>query len=134
MDSSVQSRSATRLLRSTHSSTVISMVGMKGITSVAPIRGCWPWCLVMSMVSAAFFASWKAASSMAAGLPTMVNTHRLWSPSVWTSSTVQPGMLLAVSTRPWNTASSRSLLTLKLGTHSTNLDIFLTPSHRERPF
>ena len=75
------------------------MAGTKGITSVAPMRGCWPVCLVMSMVSVAFLVSWKAASPMPVGEPTMVNTQRLWLPSDCTSRTVQPGMLLAVSTR-----------------------------------
>ena len=94
-------RFATRLESSTHSATSMSMVGTKGITSVAPIRGCWPWCLVMSMVSMAFLHSWNAASSMASGEPTMVKTHRLWLPSDCTSKSIQPGMLFATSTRPW---------------------------------
>ena len=56
-------------------------------------------CFVMSMLSTAFFASRKAASSIAAGEPMRVKTQRLWLPSLCTSKSVQPGTALAVSTR-----------------------------------
>ena len=97
--SSSQIRWPRRLVISTHSSTVTPIVGTRGMTSVAPMRECSPLCLVMSMTSAAFLVSWKATSSMASGEPTRVNTQRLWLPSVWASSRVQPGTLLATSTR-----------------------------------
>ena len=41
--------------RATQSSCVISLIGMNGITSTAPMRGCSPWCFVRSMRSTAFF-------------------------------------------------------------------------------
>ena len=100
MCSSSQMRWATRLDISTQSCTLTSFWGTKGITSVAPIRGCCPWCRRISMVSEAFLHSWKAASSMAAGDPIRVKTQRLWLPSDWTSKSVQPGTLSATSTSP----------------------------------
>ena len=96
--SSSQMRWATRLDISTASSTVTSIWGTKGMTSVAPMRLCSPWCLFMSMRSVATFVSWKATSSMASGEPMRVKTQRLWLPSVWASNRVQPGTLCAVLT------------------------------------
>ena len=69
------------------------------MTSVAPMRLCSPLCLFMSMRSVATLVSRKATSSMALSSPIRVNTQRLWLPSVWASNRVQPGTLLAASTR-----------------------------------
>ena len=98
--SSSQIRWPRRLDISTHSSTVTSLDwGTRGITSVAPMRLCSPLWWFMSMRSVATLVSWKATSSMASGEPIRVNTQRLWLPSVWASNRVQPGTLLAASTR-----------------------------------
>ena len=51
--------------------------GTKGQTSVAPMRGCAPLCLLMSMSSAALRMARKAASATASGEPTKVKTVRL---------------------------------------------------------
>ena len=51
--------------------------GISGSTSVAPMRGCAPLCLRMSISSAAFFTPAKAASTTASGEPTNVTTVRL---------------------------------------------------------
>ena len=62
---------------STHSRVVTLLIGTKGTTSVAPIRGCSPLCLVRSINSDAAFTALNAASSTASGSPTKVTTARL---------------------------------------------------------
>ena len=59
------------------SSIVIFAMGISGQTSVAPMRGCSPLCLLMSINSPAFLMALKAASITLAGSPTMVTTVRL---------------------------------------------------------
>ena len=53
-------------------------MGISGITSTAPMRGCSPVCFVRSISSAAFLASFTAASTTASGSPMKVITERLW--------------------------------------------------------
>ncbi|MBI3593080.1 MAG: tyrosine-type recombinase/integrase [Nitrospirae bacterium] len=49
-------------------------MGINGQTSVAPMRGCSPLCLLMSISSPAFFIALNAASITASGFPTKVTT------------------------------------------------------------
>ena len=55
---------------------VMLATGTRGQTSIAPKRGCAPWCLLMSISSAAFRAERTAASMTASGVPTKVTTVR----------------------------------------------------------
>ena len=64
--------------RATHSSIVTFETGMKGMTSVAPMRGCPPLCFSMSISSAALAQQANAACLTAWGSPTKVSTIRLW--------------------------------------------------------
>ena len=56
---------------------VASLIGTNGITSTQPILGWPPSCLVRSMSSTAFLASFTLASSQASGLPMYVITDLL---------------------------------------------------------
>ena len=117
----MRSSSAMRRARSrdnaAHSSRVMPLTGINGSTSVAPIRGCAPWCCRMSINSPAFLTALKAASTTASGSPTKVITVRLVASPGSTLSNVTPGVpdisaaicLMISALRP----------SLKLGTHST---------------
>ena len=52
----------------------VTCTGMKGQTSSAPMRGCSPWCVDISMRAAAVLAAANAPSTTASGLPTKVYT------------------------------------------------------------
>ena len=56
---------------------LILAIGINGHTSVAPMRGCSPLCLLISINSPAFLIATKAASITACGVPTKVTTVRL---------------------------------------------------------
>src|SRR2546430_8148080 len=91
-----------------------------GTTSVAPIRGCSPVCRERSMRSVATRMAANAASTLASGGATNVNTERLWAASAWTSSSLTPGT-------PVSAVRSASMVAAflpseKLGTHSTRGD------------
>ena len=60
--------------------------GTIGTTSVAPMRGCAPACVRRSMCSRARAMPASKASMSCCSSPTSVNTERLWSASLWTSS------------------------------------------------
>lgn len=64
--------------------------GMKGQTSQAPIRGCSPWCFLISMSSLATLQALKAPSTTASGEPTKVQTVLLVDLPASTSRRVQP--------------------------------------------
>ncbi len=93
-----------------------SRIGTNGSTSIAPIRGCSPWCVRKSIVSTAFLAARKAASATPARSPTNVSTDRLWSASLCWSKNFTPGTALISAAIPSTTARRRP--SLKLGTHS----------------
>ena len=103
---------------SAHSSRVMPATGISGSTSVAPIRGCAPWCRRMSMSSPAFFTALKAASTTASGGPTKVTTVRLVASPGSTSSSFTPFVCFTTSVIWLITFMLRP--SLKLGTHSTN--------------
>ncbi len=85
MPSSRPTRSASRRDHSAASSSVMPAMGISGQTSVAPIRGCSPWCRRMSISSAALRMAWNAASTTGSGSPAKVTTVRLvaWPGSTW---------------------------------------------------
>ena len=100
---------------------VMLAIGISGQTSVAPIRGCSPLCLLISINSPAFFMARKAASITASGTPTKVTTVRL---------VALPGSTF--SNRTPSTDSTASVIclmmfrftpSLKLGTHSISFII-----------
>src|SRR6266446_4753983 len=101
-------------------------MGMKGTTSVAPIRGCAPLCLVKSISSSALPTPSSAASATASGSPARVTTLRLWSASISRSSTYTPDTLLIAATIASIFAASRP--SEKLGTHSINRFVKLVSS------
>ena len=95
---------------------LIPEIGTRGQTSVAPIRGCSPLCLVMSINSPAFLIAKKAASITASGLPTNVTTVRLVAFPGSTFSSLTPS-----TDSTWSVICLmifRSAPSLKLGTHS----------------
>ena len=59
------------------SSTVILRIGIKGITSTAPMRGCFPACFVRSISSMDFSTSFITAVDILSGSPKKVITERL---------------------------------------------------------
>src|SRR5580658_6271858 len=75
----------------TQSSMLTPSTGMNGTTSVAPMRGCAPECLVRSISSAALPTPRSAAAATASGSPAMVTTLRLWSESLSRSRRYTPG-------------------------------------------
>src|ERR1035438_454062 len=104
----------------TQSSSVTPSIGMNGITSAAPSRGCAPVCLVRSISSAALPTPRIAASATFTGSPTSVMTQRLWSASISRSSRYKQSIFMAsimASTRDLSRPSE------KLGTHSTSAGI-----------
>src|SRR5271156_20894 len=104
--------------RATQSSMLTPSTGMNGTTSVAPMRGCAPECLVRSISSAALPTPRSAASATASGSPAMVTTLRLWSASLSRSSRYTPATWRMASTMASILAASRP--SEKLGTHSTS--------------
>ena len=116
MPSSLPTRSPSLWAYVTTSSISMLAMGTKGQTSVAPIRGCSPECLLMSMSSDAFLMAKKAASITSSGVPTKVTTVLL---------VAFPGSTLSSFTP--STLSISSVICLitsilqpseKLGTHS----------------
>src|SRR6266487_3427282 len=75
---------------------VTSRSGTNGTTSVAPIRGCSPVWRERSIRSVATRMAASAASTLASGGATNVNTERLWAASAWTSSSLTPGTLVTI--------------------------------------
>ena len=76
MPTSSPRRCASRCAYSAHSSIVTPEIGTSGQTSVAPKRGCSPWCFDMSISSAALRTTRTAASITASGSPAKVITVR----------------------------------------------------------
>src|SRR3989442_2119907 len=118
--SSRPTRSASARARATQSSMVTSRTGTNGTTSVAPMRGCSPACRVRSIRSVATRTAASAASTLASGGATNVNTERLWAASAWTSSSLTPGTLESALRRASMVAALRP--SEKFGTHSTRGD------------
>ena len=116
--SSFPTRSPSVCASATHSSIVMPVTGTNGTTSVAPMRGCSPLCLVRSIRSVATRMAANAASTTAAGLPTNVNTERLCAVSLWTSSSCTPVTAVMVERNAPIVAASRP--SEKFGTHSTS--------------
>src|SRR5712691_10097888 len=118
--SSVAARSASRRARATQSSIVASRTGTNGTTSVAPIRGCSPVWRERSIRSVATRMAASAASTLASGGATNVNTERLWAASAWTSSSLTPGTLVSARRSASMVAALRP--SEKFGTHSIKGD------------
>ena len=97
---------------------VTPRMGMKGMTSTAPIRGWLPFCSSMSMSSTALAAPARAAARTAAGEPIRVASSRLWSGSDWRLSNVVPATDVIAATMASITSTRRP--SLKLGTTSTS--------------
>src|ERR1700689_3279341 len=124
--------------RATQSSMLTPSTGMNGTTSVAPMRGCAPECLVRSISSAAFPTPRNAASATASGSPAIVTTLRLWSASLSRSSRYTPGTSRIAAMMASTLAMSRP--SEKFGTDSTSRFMWLkilrmdndAALHRER--
>src|SRR5271156_5482483 len=124
--------------RATQSSMLTPSTGMNGTTSVAPMRGCAPECLVRSISSAAFPTPRSAASATASGSPAIVTTLRLWSASLSRSSRYTPGTSRIAEMMASTLAISRP--SEKFGTDSTSRFMWLkilrmdydATLHRER--
>src|SRR6266404_295224 len=108
------------------SSQLTLLTGMNGQTSVAPMRGCAPLCLRISMSSAAFFIPRQAASITASGLPTNVTTVRFVLAPGSTSSNETPSTDSIASVICRITFWSRP--SEKFGTHS--MSFFIGVSHQ----
>src|SRR5271156_4196011 len=109
--------------RATQSSMLTPSTGMNGTTSVAPMRGCAPECLVRSISSAAFPTPRSAASATASGSPAIVTTLRLWSASLSRSSRYTPGISRIAAMMASTLAISRP--SEKFGTDSTSRFMWL---------
>src|SRR5580658_5154606 len=107
----------------TQSSMLTPSTGMNGTTSVAPMRGCAPECLVRSISSAAFPTPRSAASATASGSPAIVTTLRLWSESLSRSSRYTPGTSRIAAMMASILAVSRP--SEKFGTDSTSRFMWL---------
>src|ERR1700693_1434314 len=101
--------------------------GMKGTTSVAPMRGCSPVCLHRSIRSPATRMPAKAASTAVSTGATKVMTERLWDASEETSRTETPSTD-AIAVRISSITSGRRP-SEKLGTHSTSFIQPLSLAH-----
>ena len=99
-----------------HSSVVTPVTGTNGQTSVAPIRGCDPLCLLISISSEAFFIELNAAFLTASGEPIKVTTVRFISKPGSTSSSFTPSTF-SISSVICFIISDRCP-SEKLGTHS----------------
>src|SRR6266699_2730988 len=97
---------------------VTSRTGTNGTTSVAPIRGCSPVWRERSIRSVATRMAASAASTLASGGATNVNTERLRAASAWTSSSLTQGTLVSARRSASMVAALRP--SEKFGTHSTN--------------
>src|SRR5438132_4208314 len=107
-----------RFAHSIASSQLTLLTGMNGQTSVAPMRGCAPLCLRMSISSAAFLIARNAASTAASRFPTNVTTVRFVLAPGSTSSNETPPVDLMASVICRIIPSSRP--SEKFGTHSTS--------------
>ncbi len=76
MPSSSPMRLPARRASSAQSSSVTPSTGTNGSTSVAPMRGCSPWCAVRSIRVEAFWTARNAASTTGSGSPANVTTER----------------------------------------------------------
>src|SRR5262245_55344263 len=124
MPSSSPTRRPRSLARAAQSSIVAPSTGTNGQTSVAPIRGCSPRCLAMSMSDAAFLIARNDASSTASGGPIRVITVRLVAAPGSTSRSMAPGVPPISAAIASMTARSRP--SLKFGTHSISfMDLLL---------
>src|SRR5207244_754694 len=123
-------RSAGRRARATQSSMVTSRTGTNGTTSVAPIRGCSPVCRERSIRSVATRMAASAASTLASGGATNVNTERLWAASDWTSSSLTPGTLVSARRSASMVAALRP--SDEVGTHSARAPDAARGSHHGR--
>src|SRR5438477_5494105 len=94
---------------------------MKGQTSVAPMRGCAPLCLRISMSSAAFSIARNAAFTAASGFPTNVTTVLFVLAPGSTSSSETPSTVSIASVIWRITSGSRP--SEKFGTHSMSFFI-----------
>ena len=107
-----------RFAQAIASSQLTLLTGMNGQTSVAPMRGCAPLCLRISINSVAFLIARNAASTAASGLPTNVTTVRfvLAPGSTSNSETPSTDAITSVICRMmfWSRPSE------KFGTHSIN--------------
>ncbi len=121
MASSFPTRSASFRASTIVSSIEILATGTSGQTSVAPNRGCSPWCLLMSITWAAFFIPLNAASTTASGSPTNVTTVLFVAFPGSTSSSLMPSTLSMASVISFITLAS--LPSEKFGTHSSILFI-----------
>jgi len=119
MPSSSPTRCASSRASATASSIVTPETGTSGQTSVAPIRGCAPWCARMSINSAALAIPANAPSTTASGAPTNVTTVRFVVAPGSTFSSFTPSsraMALVIAS-----ITARSRPSLKFGTHSISL-------------
>jgi len=121
MPSSSPTRCASWRASATASSIVTPETGTSGQTSVAPIRGWAPWCVRMSISSAAFAIPANAPSTTASGSPTNVTTVRFVVAPGSTSSSLTPSTRAIAAVIASITARSRP--SLKFGTHSSSLGI-----------
>ena len=90
-------------------------IGTIGTTSAAPIRGCAPSWRRRSIRSRATATASASASTSSRSCPTTVNTERLWSGSLWTSSR----RTRAASARPIASIVAGSRPSEKFGTDSS---------------
>src|SRR6266496_3293222 len=118
---SLPTRSPRRFAQAIASSQFTLLTGMNGHTSVAPIRGCAPLCLRMSINSAAFLIARNAASTVASGSPTKVTTVRFVLAPGSTSSNETPSTDSIASVICRITFWSRP--SEKFGTHSMSFFI-----------
>src|SRR5207237_7572199 len=109
------------------SSQLTLLTGMNGQTSVAPMRGCAPLCLRISINSDAFLIARNAASTAASGLPTNVTTVRLVLAPGSTSNSETPSTDSIASVICRITFWSRP--SEKFGTHS--MSFFIGVSYQE---
>ena len=116
MPSSSPTRLPSAWAAALQSSIVTPATGTNGQTSVAPMRGCSPWCLDMSMSSPAFLIRRKAASTMVSGGPTKVITVRWVELPGSTSNRRTPSTVS--TTAAMASILARSRPSLMLGTHS----------------
>ena len=117
--SSRPTRSPSVRASATQSSIVAPSRGTKGTTSVAPMRGCAPWCVWRSISDCAVRMPANAASTAVATGATNVTTVRLCDVSDDTSRIVTCGTA-AIASRIWRMISGRRP-SEKLGTHSTSV-------------
>jgi hypothetical protein len=91
--------------------------------TTAPVRGCVPWCKLISILSKAMAYMEKAASKILSGSPVNVKTVRLAARLLSRCSNFTPGVLSITSAMAFIISSF--LPSLILGTHSTVLRFIL---------